>query len=716
MKRILPMMFLVVTGPVLFAADFSTSLNTKMTEFKMPPGYECPLFSNSPYSDVLTALDKMQENLNQVFPQCENKALNESAIATSIELRNKIFEAQKLQTIGQTYKLSTVADSIATLTTGLQTSLVSLSASKTAACYKSEAQFRSSIFSINDTFQSLAPMVLDLVSKNPALGQSLGPALKIFAGADAISKSLTMIEQIARDSIQFDMSNPELRINTVKNICQFMKLYNRLDSLRLYRRGEISRISEKFVADISQKNAKVDELKRVLNPNYRSKGAIGAAGAALFSPAAAASPMPESQAENDLRWNEESRLEYYNKLRSKFSEMQSRTQSALAMYMAAKDEDKYPEISQCQAVTSTLNNNLLTRYKTNLETFASAINHHSDYRLQLDILRVYEADLTRAIKDSNRDLCAKLGGDYLKKFDLLFATAAGILADYENKLVSEKGEAYVYQSQQLTTQQAEVTAAESNYANLKTMLNYVAFESSEVEKRAKGIHKFLFAGPDKVESECASRTTDKTCTLTEGISGFAKAIYQKSRNQGPVFELILNNQSYFNDAYAKMASAILKIQRYEDQFVTLPKSTSQSDRKVFDAYIAAREENAFSMDHLTNKYLVKGSAAHTQMCMTAKYAVDQYVVASTHMMSTVGLCEIIKNVLGQPEVSVNLKNYCVPVSEQQASGVDQLRFKLVGEFDGTTTARQGNITLQFERSPKAFIDQLLTRYAALGCE
>lgn len=708
MKYVLPVIVSLFSVTTAWSANYTVSLNTKMADFKMPPGYDCPLFSNSPYADMLSALDKMQDNLNQVFPQCENKSLNESAVTTSIDLRNKIFQAQKLQSTGQTYKLGSVADSIVTLTAALQKSLVTLSASKTSACYRSEAQFRSVIFSINDTFQSMSPLVLDLVSKNPALGQSLGPALKIFAGADAISKSLTMIEQIAKDSVQFDMSNPELRINTVRNICQFMKLYNRLDSLRLYRRGEIASISDKFVAEIREKNQKVDALKKALNPNVKLFGAsaIGAQGAALMTEADDDQPI----------YTDEAKLEYYNKLRAKFSEIQNQTQSALGTFTAAQTDDQYPEISQCQAVSSTLNNLGFTTYKKNLEKFAAAINHRSDYRLQLDIIRAYEADLQEALKQGDRARCARLGSDYLKKLDFLMVTADGILADYENKLISEKGEAYVFQHQLLAAQQAEVLAVESNYANLKTMLNYVAFESSEVEKRAKGIHKYLFAGPDKVESECRARTGDKACSFTEGIAGLAKAYYQEYRNQGPVFELILNNEKYFNDSLTKMANAMLKIQRYEDQFVPAPKSTPSLDQKTFNAYIEARDVNAFSMPHFTSQFLIKGTAAHAQLCLTAKLAADQYVIAATHMMSSVGLCNIIKNVLGQPEVSVKLKNYCVPVSDKTPSGIDQLRFKLVGEYDGTTTGRQGAITRLFARSPKAFIDQVLNRYSTLDCD
>ncbi|MBC7419574.1 MAG: hypothetical protein H7328_02495 [Bdellovibrio sp.] len=704
MKRILPIIATVFSSATLFAAAPSTSLSTKMTEFSMPPGYECPLFSNSPYGDMLTALDKMQDNLNKVFQQCGNKIEDTKTIQTANELRNKIFDAQKMQSSGQTFKLNSTADAIVTLTTHLQKSLVSLAASKTSACYQSESQFRSVIFSINDTFQSMAPLVIDLVSKNPGLAQSLGPAVKIFAGADAISKSLTLIEQIAKDSIQFDMTDPELRLNTVKNICQFMKLYNRLDSLRLYRLGQIQSVSEKFVAEIKEKNAKVDELKRSLS--IKPKSGIGAEGATyMFS---------RIEGDDDLS-SSEGKVRLFSELKSGLADQQNKVKLAIDIFESSKQKDQIPEISQCQVILSTLANSTLTQYKEKVEKFANAVGDRSDYRLQLDILKAYEDDIRAATKTSDRNLCAKLGYDLLNKLGVFLDSSAGILANFENRMISEKGEFYVFQAQELKTKEIEAKAIESNYANLKTMLNYASFESSEVEKRAKGIYKYLFAGPDKVESDCKNRVEKEKCDLADGIAGIAKAYYQEYRNQGPVYELILNNELYFKSAYSEMLKAITKVQKYEDQFVAAPKSTSHVSREVFNDYIERRQKNAFEMPHISLKYLVKGTSAHTVMCLDLNNAVEQYAVAATHMMSSVGLCEIIKNVLSQPKVSEKLKSYCLPLNDQVASGINNMRFKMMGEFDGTTTAREGNITRSFARAPRTFVESLQVKVIELGC-
>ena len=71
----------------------SASIAVKMTAFEMPAEYNCPLFSNSPYTDMLTSLDKMQENLNRVMPECEIKVAHTKLNEASTSLQQKVMEA-----------------------------------------------------------------------------------------------------------------------------------------------------------------------------------------------------------------------------------------------------------------------------------------------------------------------------------------------------------------------------------------------------------------------------------------------------------------------------------------------------------------------------------------------------------------------------------------------------------------------------------------------
>src|SRR3989338_8481896 len=677
----------------------SASIAVKMSAFEMPAEYNCPLFSNSPYTDMLNSLDKMQDNLNQVFPQCENKANHVKLNETSDKLHKKVLEAQSFQKNGQTYKLSLSANTIVDLTRVLQQSLVSMSQAQTKACYRSEAQFRSVIFSINDTFQSLSPLILDIATQNPAIGQTLGPTLKILAGADAISKGLSLIEQIAKDSIQFDMTDKDNRINTVKNTCQFMKLYNRLTYLRLSRLGQVQSIHQKFQTEISEIQSKV----RIANVN-RSEALP--AGSRKF---------PMFVAGNDSRVVGDRALVLFEKLKVSGPAEQSKIQKALSDFDDAK-KDNFSEITQCQVIKTSLKSTSLQEFLVDLKDFSESAKINYNIETELDIIAEYQSELQKVIANGSRSLCTQFGQDWLRKVDQIFILGRQMGAQYEVQLVELNGEAYLIKQKKLAKDAEKLQAIESDYKNLKTMLNYASFESSEMEKRAKGMHKYLFAGPDKVVSECATRAKEEKCGVVDGVAGIAKAFYQEYRNQGPVYELVLNNEKYFNESYDKMNRAMIYLQRYEDQFLPAAIQAKKNSpvKKTFEEYFAAREKNAFAMDHMTTKFLVKGTSGHTQVCSQAKLVVSEYLKATDHMMSTYGMCEMIKNVMHEPDVSKKLKAYCMPISDREDSKLNQLRYRLAGRSDAPSK-RPGTGVLYFNRSPKAFVDQVLVRMNELGC-
>lgn len=665
------------------------SIAVKMTAFEMPAEYSCPLFSNSPYTDMLSSLDKMQDNLNSVFPDCENKINNMKLNEVSNELHKNVITAQNLQTTGQTYKLSQTASRIVDLTQVLQQSLVTMSSVQTKACYRSTAQFRNVIFSINDTFQSLSPLILDLATSNPALTQALGPALKIFAGADAISKGLSLIEQIAKDSVQFDMTDKDNRVNTVKNTCQFMKLYNRLMYMRLSRLGQVQSIHSQFQTEIADLNKRLGLSNKLKDQTTKTSSS------AFFVSRNAPSFASADES-----------LDLFEKLKVSTPIQQNLIQKALSEYDQAKTDYNFPEITQCQLIKTSLNSAALKSFVSQLQKFAAKTQTSDELQFDVDSIKDYELDLNKAISENNRQLCTQLGQDWLRKMDRLFLVARQMMATYEAELIELNGEDFVLKQRKITKETEKLKSVEADYTKLKTMLNYAAFESSEVEKRARGMHKYLFAGPDKVVSECATRDQDNKCTTLEGITGVVKAYYQEFRNQGPVYELLLNNQKYFDEAYLKMYKAMSTIKRFEDQFLphAIKIKIASLDPQEFEQYVVAREKNAIQMGHLTLQYLAKGSAGYLNICNQGKLAVSEYLKATNHMMSTYGMCQMIKNVLNEPEVSKRLRNYCLPSSDKEDSKLNQLRFQLVGE----------NQT-HFGRSPKAFIDQLLIRMETLDC-
>lgn len=683
----------------------STSLAVKMAAFDMPAEYNCPLFSNSPYTDLLNSLDRMQTNLNSVFKTCESKTENLKINEVSNSLHKKVLEAQMQQQNGQTFKLDKTAASIVELTRNLQQGLVALSQAQTKACYRSESEFRNVIFSINDTFQSISPLILDIASQNPGIGQMLGPALKILAGADAISKGLSLIEQIAKDSVQFDMSDKDNRINTIKNTCQFMKLYNRLSYLRLSRLGQVQAIHNKYQTEISELN------RKILYADYNRNSARSTPVPAAAPPRMMAPAMGESTAAVQV----ESIETLFARLKASAISEQSKIQKILGDFEEAKS-DNFAEITQCQLVKNSMQSYAMTKFIEDLENFADRSGSSQNLGSDLSVVAEYQKEIEAALNARDRKLCTGLGQDWLKKIDQLFLTARQMIAVYEQKLIERNGEAYLVHQKKLAKDMEKLKTAQSDYKNLKTMLIYAAFESSEVEKRAHGMHKYLFAGPDKVESECRNRSQENACNALEGTAGLAKAYYQEYRNQGPVYELILNNENHFERAHKRMFDAMNSLIKYADQF--LPKSVQEGlkarDKKTFDENFILREKHVFELEHMTQEFIAKGSALHTQICSQSKLLVSEYLKATSHMMSTAGMCEMIKNVLSEPEVSPRLKAYCLPVKDNEESGLNKMRQKLVGQADETSKKSELQV-IYFSRSPKAFVDQLIVKMKELEC-
>jgi len=300
----------------------SVSISRKMNLFEMPEEYQCPLFSDSPYTDVLSAIDQMQNQLNTVFPGCEIKVNNDQLSEQAGNLRNKIFEAKQLQDRGQSYKLNLTINSVIQMTQQLQQSLALISQSQTKVCYRSNQQFRNVIFSINETFQSLAPIVLDFVKNNPALAQTMGPTIKILAGAQNISEGISMIEKIAKDSVMFDMTDATERVHTIKNVCQFMKLYRRVQYLRLSKLGNIQSVHSDFQKKINLMSQKLLLIKNQLG--VRTQEAALSAG------------LLQVPAETDPA------LDLFEKLSKTINGYLLKTQKALADVDSAKEQYNLP--------------------------------------------------------------------------------------------------------------------------------------------------------------------------------------------------------------------------------------------------------------------------------------------------------------------------------------------------------------------------------------
>lgn len=696
----------------------TTSIAQQMVLFEMPPEYECPLFSNSPYTEILSSLDRMQENLNSTFPQCDTRAQNEKVAQKAVVLRNAVFEAKKLQESGQTFKLEMTAATMVDAAQKIQESLALAAQSQTKVCYRSNQQFRNVVFSINETFQGIAPVVLDMVSKNPMLAAKLGPAVKVLAGADALSKGLGFVEQIAKDSVMFDMTDQNNRVNTLKNVCQYMKLYRRLEYMRSLKLGQIQSVYTAYQSRIRDLNQNITE--------YRRKNSMS-----MATPAARITPDAAALAEMNAA---DPNYQLYMSLKTLLPDELNKLQKAqYDLELAAKDY-QHPEIPQCQVIMSARGSISFAKTLEKLSEFGNswadqmggapeAAAAVENLKRQLNAYAEY-FDVAKQTKNLNE--CVKLGQDWIKISLELLSQGQKMVHVFTQDQVELQTETDQIKEKRVTKKEREKQNMQSNLASLKSMMQYAAFESSEIEKRAKDMHRYFFRGPyyDEVKSAC---TDENDCGWWQKTVGGIKAAYQWQRNNGPIYELLRNNDLHFNNAYNQMNQARAKLSQFEYQFAQA-EFKGQTSWGTFEKMQARSKVLSQQLPHLSLKYIKKGSPTHQNLCMSARQVLDKYLVASTHMMSSQALCNMIYPALKENNVATILRDYCIPragrvEATDKPSKLQQLIYSLVGEgegkqrwmyFFGDTQARL--IDVSNENSPKALVDKLIEKYENLECE
>jgi len=674
-----------------------TSLSQKMVLFEVPKEYECPLFSNSPYVDMLDSLDKMQDQFNNIFPTCENKSLNDRLLQKSVLLRNAVFETKKLMESGQVYKLANRAKTMIESAYQVQQTLSIAARAQTSACYRSPQQFRNVVFSINETFQSISPIVIDIITKNPALASTLGPAVKVLSGADSISNGLSLIEQISKDSVMFDMTDKENRVNTLKNVCQYMKLYRRLEYMRLSRFGKIQTIFSEYQAKINELDENLSSFKK--QHNIQSN----------------ISTLQNLSSEDPVH-------EIYVKLKTILPIELSRIQKAQGDIDMAQEEYKNPKISQCQIIKATLGS---VTYKRTLEMildFAKNFGSADEVFSLSEQISAYQQQFDR---QQTIDDCVGLGQDILKITLNLVSESQKLILTYDQEIIAINGDKSKLKEKKVELKEKTKTNEEMNFANLKSLLSYASFESSEVEKRAKDMYKYFFSGPDVVKSNCELRSGDQACDWAESIAGWAKAKYQKIRNQGPVYELLLNDRDHFNYAMDAMVKARAVIAATEHQFL-LKELGGQIGQgaAAYQTYFRKSLQYQEKLPHMNLKFVKHGSVLHKNLCVSMRQVLDKYLIASTHLLGSQNLCQMIEPVLKEENISSQLKRYCLGsmknhMTEGEPSEIQKMVYQLVGVRSHKNVkddlSPESLKIVTFERSPKALVDRLVKIYDDFKC-
>lgn len=667
----------------------NTSIAQKMNLFEMPEEYQCPLFSDSPYTDVLGAIDKMQTQLNTVFPECENKSNNDQISKKAAQLRTEIFEAQKLQELGQMYKLNLKTNSIIQLTQQLQDGLSAIAKSQTKVCYRSNQQFRNVVFAMNDTFQSLAPVVLDFVKNNPALAVTMGSTLKILAGAENISKGISMIEQISKDSIMFDMSDKDNRVNTIKNICQFMKLYRRVQYLRLSKLGQVQAVHSDFQEKIGTMNKKLEDIK--------NKSLISREDTAFkFST-------------TTMSISSDPAFELYESLKATLPTDMIRVQKALSDMDTAKEIYNRPLAPQCQIVLTAHKTASLKKTILDIISFSAYYGESADVERLGESLKTYENDFISIEKNNDQKACLEIGQDWLKMVNQILFEGRKLVSKYEISMSQVNGEKFMSEQKRIAQKEKEIKNEKSNYESLKTLINVAAFESAELEKRFSNMHRYLFKGPDfnEIKAVCDPEDKDANCSM-----GTIKAAYQWYRNNGPVYELLNNDKQFFNLEYKKVKSAIQNVIAVESSIMQREmKMAVPYGQKTYEKFLA----KSFQLSHISTQFLVKNSPEYVKVCRQSSIALNSYLKATGYLASSESMCNMIYPALdAETNISNALLGYCQPFNGQ-ASKIQQLITQLVGEGPAQnlkTDVYKNN----FKYSMKSFVDKLIQKYEDLGCE
>lgn len=680
--------------------DFSqetsqTSIAQKMVLFDVPEEYRCPLFSNSPYSEILGAIDQMQSELNKVFPQCENKAMNDQMSRQSGQLRDKIMEVQKLVESGQVYKLNSATQSALAIAQQLQQTLSSAAQAQTKVCYRSNQNFRNVIFSMNETFQALAPVVLDFVKSNPLLAQSMGPTLKILTGAEQISKGIGLIEQIAKDSVMFDMTDKDNRVNTIKNVCQFMKLYRRVQYLRLSKLEQTRKMQSEFQKKIEVMNQNLSIMK-----SQADSSSVGAS---------AKQSNMYSQGPQLFSINTDPTFDLYQTIQSNLNNESQRVQKALSDLEMAKEQLNNPLITQCQTVHLVRKQNSLRRLMADVVDFDRQFGVSSDIERLSISLNEYTRELDETEKSKDKSQCVSLGQDWLKLVSQMLIESRKKIASYEVELSQLNGDQFVFAKKRIALKEKEIQNEKSNYESLKTLVNIAAFESAELEKRFKDMHRYLFKGPDfnEIKASCEEKETSDKCSV-----GTIKAAYQWYRNNGPVYELLKNDEQFFDLEYNKVQDAIRQILYFEQGQVTrenggkAPQTQAQFEKFILKTY---------ELSHLNNQVLPIGSNGQIQMCRQANIAINSYMKATEYLASSESLCNMIYPALdAETNISQQLLAYCQPVGSSTSKIQSQI-MKMVG-FKKATDSKSFVYQSTTSNSMKAFVDKLIQKYQDMNCE
>lgn len=623
-----------------FTSYGDSASTLKMSVAQVPDEFECPLFSNSPYQDILSALDGLQTSIN-VFPKCgtSDKA-NELMSTSSVDLRRKILEAQELQEKGETKKLGFSADQILSGANRLQDLISRVSTE--GDCYKSQ-ESKNLIFSINDAFQSIAPLALDFAAQNPTLSPILAKSLPLVAGAKAVSKGISVLESALKYVPTLDMSVSENRMAVIKNTCSFMKLYNKIEYLTLDRASRLEKINRDF-------DSKINASRMIKKSVLESLGVMTLAS---------------------------------NPTDAEIIQIKDRSEKYQNLLVRATDElgtqAKSSAIGSCSVIKTIFGLKTAAGVLNDMSRLAQILQKEDQIAFKKTKLEEYEAVMNQP--DSLKDVsnCAELGQEWLMAQKEALSELKAILVEYDSQ-----NQGTVQQSVakiKINREEKKTADLQANKAKLNIFADLSVFEPGELEKRMRGMPRYLFNGPDG-------------------------NWFSKLRKNGPVYDLLHDNEVSFEGAMERYGKSVLALHNFEYMRILDETLKAKPQQGVARGNLALQryQLEANSFKHLSTQFAKPGTYEHRELCNKSKLAIKAYVEATDHLLSSEYLCKMIDPVLKEQEVSMWLRRYC-----QDSKG-------LISSGDVKAGYKELARPLFYKGGPKQQIEVIMQRFDKLECD
>lgn len=597
----------------------------KMGFAQVPANFECPLFSNSPYQDILGALDNLQSAI-QLYPDCNSDQRVKAVKEDGAEIQKQLQMAQKAQeTVGGAAVDPKSIETLIDKAVAFQNRLSDLSANP-GTCYQSRDPMKV-MFSINDTFQSIAPLALDFATKNPGISSRLLPVL---TGAQAISSGIATLQKVLQNTITLDMKDPNNRRATIKNTCQFMKIYNRIEYLQLAEAGDLlAKINKDFEAQIKPQVAKTGFLSKAIAQNK----------------------VNMTDEEKSLLTIEDSVKKNMGMVQEAIREIEA--------------DDSLPSV--CRVMQTLIRKGIVKSINVDMMKTGGIVSQQEMLK-NVEAELVFKRDKLTGLETQAQIACARFNKadlkDIRKTVESALQRTLELIARYRD-LQKQSVEAV-----RVSRDRKEMEKTETKVRNLVenkqklskfTELAGSDFEPSETFKTINELPKILFNGPSKFTFYGSDHTFALDSDFWSAQVGQAKI--GKLKKNGPVYDLLMDDKLWFENALKDYRANLKIIQKFEQTFFEAEHrlavfSYQHNNQKQVIQYYAQLAEAKKTLPHIDLRLLPKGSLERKEVCDGATQAIKKYFEATKHIGASQYLCKMIDPALKDQTVSATLKDYC----------------------------------------------------------